>query len=158
MTAQLTTIGRAVRMTVGSTPGIPAKVDTGADRSSIWATEIREAGGKLHFVLFDEHSNYFTGEVITVAGGNYRKTRVANSFGVSEDRFVVTLPVEVNGRRIQATFSLSNRHNKVYPILIGCSLLNKKFVVDVSINAEALTDAERKKIRELRLAISQTKQ
>jgi hypothetical protein len=158
MTTKLTTIGQAVRMTVGSTPGIPAKVDTGADRSSIWASQIRESDGKLHFVLFDQHSSYYTGEVITVPKGNYHKTRVSNSFGGSENRFVVTLPVEINGRKIYATFTLSDRRNKVYPILIGRSLLNKKFIVDVSLKNEALTDAERKKIRSLRLAISKTKQ
>ena len=50
----LTLIGRAerVRLLDHGEQRIPAKVDTGADVSSIWATQVKEHDGKLSFVLF----------------------------------------------------------------------------------------------------------
>jgi len=44
--------------------GVPAKVDTGAESSSIWASQVKERNGKLNFVLFDVNSPFYTGEVL----------------------------------------------------------------------------------------------
>ncbi len=132
---QLVTIGRAefIELIGLCDQRIPAKVDTGADLSSVWATDIRVEGTELVFKLFDATSSYYSGKDIRLPEGEYRLTRIANSFGEKEIRYAVKMSVFLAGRKVRATFSLSNRANKLYPVLIGRKLLNKKYLVDVSI-------------------------
>ncbi|MGH7239631.1 MAG: hypothetical protein ACREHG_06145, partial [Candidatus Saccharimonadales bacterium] len=45
--------------------GVPAKIDTGADSSAIWASSIKlDVKGVLSAVLFGNESQFFTGETI----------------------------------------------------------------------------------------------
>lgn len=144
MTAELTTIGRAERIQLPDhgEQRIPAKVDTGADVSSIWASEIVEQDGVLSFVLFARGSQYYTGQNIVVPRGGFHMTQVLNSFGHCETRYAVKLPVRILGRRFKASFTLADRSGKIYPILIGRRLLKNKFIVDVS-RGEPLIDEEK---------------
>lgn len=142
----VTTIGRAERVYIIDYFAKPltAKVDTGADLSSIWASNIREQDGVLSFSLLGPESPFFTGEVIRLQKENYSLTRVANSFGQRELRYTVKLRIKLAGRIIVATFTLADRSNKTYPILLGRRLLQGKFVVDVS-QGSPLREAERQK-------------
>src|SRR5579872_7409908 len=112
----LTMIGRAerVRLVDYDQQLIPAKVDTGADISSIWATQVKEQAGRLSFVLFGKKSEFYTGEVIVLENRDYQLTRIANSFGDKELRYVVKLRLEVRGHTIKTRFSLANRSRKTY--------------------------------------------
>lgn len=112
--------------------GVHAKIDTGADLSSIWATGIHEENGELKFKLFGRKSPHYTGKVITFSQPHYLLTRISNSFGHKELRYVVKLQLKLGGRVIVGTFTLSDRSRKTYPVLIGRKLLNRKFLVDVS--------------------------
>ncbi len=109
---------------------VPAKVDTGADISSIWASNITEKNGQLVFTLFDTRSPYYTGDKISL--NHYSIRSVRNSFGKSELRYKVTIPVEVEGKQIKVTFTLANRSNNRFPILIGKRTLQNKFIVNVA--------------------------
>lgn len=109
---------------------VPAKIDTGADSSSIWATEIEEQGGTVSFVLFDGTSPWYTGQRIVV--DTYSVRHIKNSFGVSEFRYKIALPVVFSNKKFIARFTLSNRKNNRYPILIGRQSLKNRFMVDVS--------------------------
>lgn len=109
---------------------VPAKIDTGADGSSIWASDIEEHDGELSFVLFAPSSAFYTGQIITT--NKYRVTRVKNSFGVDEFRYRVWLRIIVADKRYKTSFTLANRSNSRYPILLGKRFLNKRFLVDVS--------------------------
>lgn len=109
-----------------------AKVDTGAESSSIWASAISEDKGGLSFVLFDKNSEYFTGNTIHLGVGEYSQTNVINSFGHREVRYKVGMHVSVLGKKIIAQFTLANRSLMLYPALIGRELLFDKFVVDVT--------------------------
>lgn len=131
----LTIIGRAelVHLLDAHTSAIPAKVDTGADISSVWASDVQETESGLTFTLFDSSSSFYNGQVITLPKGEYRLTRIANSFGTKELRYVVKLRVEVKGRIVKTSFSLADRSLKTYPILLGRRLLKGKFLVDVSL-------------------------
>lgn len=111
--------------------GVAAKVDTGADYSSIWATDVVEHDGKLSFSLFGPGSKHYTGETVTTE--EYGVTVVKNSFGETEERYKVRLPVSIGHRRIKVEFRLAERSRNRYPILIGKRTLLKKFVVDVSV-------------------------
>ena len=109
---------------------IIAKIDTGADTSAIWASSINELDGELSFVLFAPKSSYYTGKVIKTK--KYRITNVKNSFGHDEDRYIVKLKIGIRKKIYNATFTLANRENNRYPILLGKRILRGKFVVDAS--------------------------
>jgi hypothetical protein len=115
-----------------SLKNIHAKIDTGADLSSIWATGIHEERGVLKFKLFGRRSPHYTGKEIVFYQPHYLLTRVANSFGHKEMRYVVKLQIKLGGKLITGTFTLSDRSKKTYSILIGRKLLNRKFLVDVA--------------------------
>lgn len=110
----------------------PAKIDTGADDSAIWASNISvdENNGELSFVLFAPQSAYYTGQVIKTL--NYRMAAVKNSFGVSEYRYKVVLRLKVFDKIYKVSFSLADRSRNRFPILIGKKFLKNRFIVDVS--------------------------
>lgn len=110
---------------------VPAKIDTGADSSAIWATDIRPGkNGGLEFSLFGPGSKFYTGERINTK--SFRSTHVKNSFGATESRYKARLVVAIGNRKIRAWFGLTDRSGMKYPVLLGRRLLHKKFVVDVS--------------------------
>ena len=112
--------------------GIPAKIDTGADSSSLWASNISVSKkGVLKFTLFAEGSKYYTGEVIKRKA--YRAAVVRSSSGHEQIRYRIEMPVKVAGKRVRVGFYLSNRSMNDFPILLGRRTLNKKFLVDVSV-------------------------
>ncbi len=119
-----------ISIPAGGIVDLPAKVDTGADSSSIWASDIKEKNGVLQFCLLDPSSKHYSGKVITTK--DYTGVIVKNSFGASERRYRVTLSINLKGRRVRARFSLANRKVKSYPALIGKRLLHRRFIVDVS--------------------------
>lgn len=132
---------------------LPVKVDTGADTSSIWASKVEKTGRELRVVLLGPDSPFYTGEELTFKSSEFSTTRVANSFGHKEVRYKVKLKVRLKGRVINATFSLSDRSTKLYPVLIGRALLNKKFLVDVSAGSP-LVKEEKKRARVLKKILS----
>lgn len=134
-------IGRAERIDIpkGKVFGVPAKIDTGAYRSSIWASNIHEVDGLLHYTLLGPESQNYSG--IELSTSDYELVDVENSFGHSEQRYSIMMSIRMAGRRVRTNVTLSDRSNKTYPILIGRRLLRGKFIVDVSIG-EPLPDEE----------------
>ncbi len=126
-----------INIPVGDIYNLPAKVDTGADSSSIWASKITEKDGTLQFALLGPSSDQYSGKVVKT--NEYSKIIVYNSFGTKEVRYKVTLTVNLEGKKIRAKFSLANRKLKSYPALIGRRLLHRRFIVDVSKTSNLLT-------------------
>lgn len=124
-----------------------AKVDTGADRSSIWASKISEKNGKLSFVLFDKQSKYYTGHVMEFPATKFMQIVIENSFGQRETRYLVKLRIKLSGRLVRASFTLADRSVKIYPILLGRRLLAGKYIVDVS-SGKPLKNLEHKRATE----------
>ncbi|HSW85344.1 MAG TPA: RimK/LysX family protein [Candidatus Saccharimonadales bacterium] len=114
----------------GKVHAVPAKIDTGADSSAVWAINIKEKSGQLSYELFGKSSPYHSGQTITTS--DYKLISVKNSFGQSEFRYRVKLKLKMAARNIQATFTLADRSSNRYPVLIGRKTLQNKFVVDVS--------------------------
>jgi len=114
---------------------VPAKVDTGADSSSIWASNIVEKAGRVTFELFAPQSQFYTGQTITTK--SYVIRHVTNSFGQAEYRYKVPLKICLEGKTVIARFTLSDRSQNTYPMLIGRRTLRGKFVVDVTKRANA---------------------
>lgn len=115
---------------------VPAKIDTGADVSAIWATNIIVKKDYLSFELFSTKSPYYTGH--TFSTRDFTTSKITNSFGHSELRYKVRIPIIIAGKRIRATFTLANRENNEYPVLIGRRTLHGKFLVDVSIRPKKI--------------------
>lgn len=153
---ELTIIGRAERITF---PGldikdVPAKVDTGADASSIWAENVVLKDDGLYVVFFAPESEHYTGLTHIFPKNTYSVTRVANSFGHKEIRYKVKLKVKIKKRVVRATFTLSDRSKKLYPILLGRKLLNGKFLVDVQ-RGKPLREAEAQRSEKLQSELNE---
>jgi len=119
---------------------VPARVDTGAKTSAIWASGIIEEQGVLQCVLFGPDSKFYTGQVLKFK--DYESRNISSSIGDSEERYVVKLLAIVEGRKIRASFTLANRSQQAYPMLVGRNILRGKFLVDVK-QGRPHKDAER---------------
>lgn len=135
----LPTVGQAEQIDIlnADLSAVPAKVDTGADSSAIWATGIKERQGVLHFVLFAPESPYYNGKQLKTR--DYTVTTVRNSFGHKEFRYKVSLHIRLGDRVINVRFTLANRQSNRFPVLIGRRTLQGKFLVDVAKNAKKPT-------------------
>lgn len=113
---------------------VPVKIDTGADSSSIWASELEmDDDNVLHFVLFDKSSSYYSGKKHSAK--LYSAHLIRSSNGLAQVRYRVSLSIVLAGRKIRGSFTLADRSQNAYPVLVGCKLLNNKFLVDVSVKS-----------------------
>ena len=125
--SELVSIGKFGKRAVN----VPAKIDTGADSSSIWASNIRvKKDGTLVFSLFGEGSPYYTGKVFKRT--DYLVAVVRNATGDEQIRYRTRLPIKIAGKSIRVLFNLSDRSKNNYKILIGRRTIVNKFVIDVS--------------------------
>lgn len=110
--------------------GVAAKVDTGADSSSIWASDVHESDGELCYTLFGPKFEGYNGKVIKTT--KFTQSRVMNSFGEKEVRYKVSMVVDIEGVAIRTKFTLADRQRNRFPVLIGRQTLSGRFLVDVS--------------------------
>lgn len=128
----LSVVGPSVYLGVARRKNVPAKVDTGADVSSFWASNIRvKKDGTLKFSLFGPGSPFYTGKVIIRK--DYEVMVVRSAMGQEQMRYRVEMPVRLGDRVIKATFSLADRSRNTFPVLIGRHTLQGEFLVDVSL-------------------------
>jgi hypothetical protein len=113
---------------------VEAKIDTGAYTSSIHCSEItlleREGKEVLSFHILDDQIPGLTQREFIAE--SFLRKKIKNSFGHSEERYVIKTAIRVFGYTFETYFSLSNRDNLKYPILLGRKFLRKRFIVDVS--------------------------
>lgn len=113
---------------------IDIKIDTGAYTSSIHSHDIKEISidGEqfIAFQILDPSHPMYDGKEYRTK--RFHKKVVKNSFGKSEERFVVETIIILFDEEYPINLSLSERGDMKYPILIGRRLLNKKFIVDPS--------------------------
>jgi len=126
------TLGRSDRVDL---PGlglsdIHAKIDTGAYNCSLHCSRAEIVDGKLEFVLLDEEHPEFTGMKFVFKKFDRREIR--NSFGEAEMRYVIKTTIKIYDYLIRAEFSLSNRGNLTFPVLLGRKILRDRFLIDVT--------------------------
>ena len=114
---------------------IDLKVDTGAYTSAIHChrIEVREEEGRevLHFTLLDPtHKKYDNCEFTT---DRFREKSIRSSSGVAERRYIIETRIRVFGQTSDIEFSLSERGEMRFPILLGRKFLMGKFVVDTAL-------------------------
>jgi len=114
---------------------LPAKVDTGAIYSAIHCNKIKilktRNGKKLELTLLDDkHEGYKGGKVIL---NDFEQINIRSSFGEVESRYLVRLDVKLGSKIYKRQkFTLSDRSNMLYPVLIGRKLLRGRYVVDIA--------------------------
>jgi hypothetical protein len=109
---------------------IHAKVDTGAYTCCLHCSKAEVIDGKLEFILLDEEHPEFTGMKFTFKKFDQRE--IKNSFGEAELRYVIKTSIRIFNHRIRAEFSLSDRGNLKFPVLLGRKILRKRFLIDVT--------------------------
>lgn len=108
---------------------IHAKVDTGAYTCSLHCSRAQVVNGELEFILLDEEHPEFTGMPFRVK--QFEQREIRNSFGEAELRYVIKSSIRILGRLIRAEFSLSNRGNLRFPVLLGRKIMRNRFLIDV---------------------------
>lgn len=109
---------------------IHAKIDTGAYTSSLHCSRAEVINNKLEFVLLDEEHPEFTGMKFTFE--EYDQREIRNSSGEAELRYIIKTTVKIHGKTYKTQFSLSDRDNMKFPILLGRRVLKNRFLIDVS--------------------------
>lgn len=127
-------IGRSERLSIqGIAPDIPAKIDTGAYRSSIHCISKKlitaPHGEKLKVELLGHPASPV---VYNLEFADFERVSITNSFGSEEERFEVTLKIKLGPKVFNTSFTLADRANNLFPVLVGRKLLKKRFLVDVS--------------------------
>ena len=134
----LQSIGVVELVSVGSQSDILAKIDTGADSSSIWASNITvDKNGVLKFSLFGEDSPYYNGKVYKRK--DFSVAKVKSSNGQTEVRYRTHFTITIAGRKIKSLLNLSDRSRNEYKMLIGRRTISGKFIVDVSRASKKIT-------------------
>jgi len=109
---------------------VPAKVDSGADTSAIWATNISVTKKNiLKFSLFGPSSPFYTGKIIKRT--DFKVVVVRSAMGHEQIRYRTKLPIKLEGRKMLVLFNLSDRSRQNFPILLGKRTLAGKFIIDV---------------------------
>jgi len=124
---------------------IPAKIDTGAYRSSIHfssAEEVEQGDSRvLHVKLLGHPSSPKTYDMDFE---EYELVSVKNSFGTREVRYKIRIRVKLGAKVFWSTFTLADRSNNLMPVLVGREMLDDRFLVDVT-----KTSINRKQLREI---------
>lgn len=139
----LTVLGRAEDV---SFPGIglnkvPARIDTGARTSTIWASKTSVKDGVLSVVFLGPGQKSYDKDAVHTFE-HFGKLKVMSSNGQIQDRYLVNLVVKIGNRKVRAKFTLADRSSQVYPVLVGRNVLKGKFVVNVKVG-KALIEKEK---------------
>lgn len=128
---KLEIIGANVAISFLGYHNVPAKVDTGADSSALWVSEIEmQSNGILRFKFFAPSSPFYHNEIYETT--EYSVSRVRSSNGIEQIRYRTKIPTQIGNRTIKINYTLADRSNNNFPVLIGRRTLKNKFLVDVS--------------------------
>lgn len=125
-------IGSTEYVEIAGIKNIPAKIDTGADSSAVWASDINmQKDGKLVFFLFDPKSPHYNGKPLEFI--SYKAKAVRSAHGDTQIRYQVKLPIRIGDKTFETNFTLANRSRNSFPVLIGRHTIDDgDFLVDVS--------------------------
>jgi len=108
--------------------GIPAKIDTGARTSSLYANVlddfVRDGERFVRFAVDWGGERHFCEAIHVDLRG------ITSSNGDKQTRFVIKTPLTIGKLRFRAEISLADRSQMQFPMLIGRSALRRRMVVD----------------------------
>lgn len=118
---------------VNKLDGIPAKIDTGAYRSSIHVSDIQIIEkNKTPYLKFTIGNHPSFKRKRTLQTRAFREIEVLSSSGHKTKRYEVTLKIRLGYKVFQTSFTLANRTHHVFPILVGRKAIRNRFLVDAS--------------------------
>jgi hypothetical protein len=141
---KLKRVGRTVRIDLPELEllEVEAKIDTGAYSSSIHISHAEEVQKEKSTILkaYIYENSHFSSNHKSFEFIDFSLKNVKSSNGIIEKRYVVKTLVKLKGKRIKTQFTLTDRSDMKYPILLGRKFLSKRFIVDVSkgINLKSL--------------------
>ena len=113
---------------------IDAKVDTGAYTSAIHCHDIKIFTKNdekwVRFKLLDPTHSQYNHQEIALPVVKLKKIR--SSSGHTQKRVIIKTKMILYDREYVAEFSLADRTDMIYPILLGRKAISGKFIVDVS--------------------------
>ncbi|MGB3587164.1 MAG: RimK/LysX family protein [Tunicatimonas sp.] len=112
---------------------IDAKVDTGAYGSALHChhVEVVERDGNpiLSFKMFDPSHPEYDDKVLYFE--DFSDKTVKSSSGQAEHRYTIKAKVVIFKKKRVVEFSLTDRKEMKYPVLLGRKFLRNRYVVDV---------------------------
>ena len=110
---------------------IPAKIDTGARTSSLHATEIERFDRDGHrWVRFQLDVGDGKSDSVTCEVPRSDRRTITSSNGDSQERLIIKTTLALGEHSFRAEFSLADRSDMKFPILIGRMALRNRFLVD----------------------------
>ncbi|WP_230079903.1 ATP-dependent zinc protease family protein [Alteripontixanthobacter maritimus] len=110
---------------------IPAKIDTGARTSSLHATEIEsfDKDGH-HWLRFLLDIGDGQSEPVTLEVKRADRRTVTSSNGEGQERHIIKTMMQLGASSFPVEFSLADRSEMQFPILVGRTALRRRFLVD----------------------------
>lgn len=139
MSTSKQTVGRLEWITLNELklPSIKAKIDTGAKVSALHAYDIEVFKRKgEEYIKFttqpfpkgdDKEKKEFTCKA-KLAG----RRRVKSSNGQTQNRYVIEIEGTIGDTKQSITLTLTDRKAMAYRMLLGCTTLKGRYVVDVA--------------------------
>ena len=115
---------------------LTCKIDTGADSSAIHCQQIKVIENNLgeqliSFNLLDpSHKKYNN---VAFRTKDFKQKSIKSSNGIATSRYVIQTKVCLFGVEYITDFTLADRENMKFPVLLGKKLLRGRFLVDVSL-------------------------
>jgi hypothetical protein len=114
---------------------IEAKIDTGAYTSALHCSNIHEEtkpDGRrvICFELLDPSHPAYNHKRFEFEKFSLRD--IKNSFGDVQERYIIRTQIRLYEEVHEAEFSLSDRSDLKYPVLIGRALIRRRYIVDVA--------------------------
>ena len=109
---------------------VHAKLDTGAFRSALHyqKLDLRSVDGKQELVV-----TFSMGRKRTkVVFHEFRLVIIKSSTGQRTERYLITTTVKLNTHEVRTQFTLFDRSDMKYQVLLGRKFLQGRFVVDVA--------------------------
>ncbi len=111
---------------------IKAKIDTGARTSALHAFSLspfkKDGKDLIQFLIHPMQHN--TDLVVTCVAEIVDKRPVTDSGGHTEDRFVISTPMEIAGQTWPIEITLTERENMLFRMLLGRSALRRRFTIN----------------------------
>ncbi len=110
---------------------LPAKIDTGARTSSLHATILErfERDGERYVRFAVDFDRQHVRQVCEAVHVDWRG--ITSSNGETQRRMIVKTQLRIGEREFRTEFSLADRSDMKFPMLIGRSALRRRFVVEL---------------------------
>lgn len=113
-------------------PAILARIDSGAKTSSIQATEVelikKNNEDWVHFVVYPLRKNSST--KVSCSAKIIDKRSIKGSFGISEERLIIKVPVTIGEDTFDIELSLANRNTMEYKMLLGREAMANRYLIN----------------------------